>query len=168
MWGRPLDSTWSHHRRKHKVVRDQSLCSPLQASCSLLEPKCQPFYFFFLLIFIGGQLAPLYYVSIVEQSGVNLTYTYISSLLDFLPIQVITEHRVGSLSYQSRFSLTIYFIHSINRVYMSIPISQFILPLFFSLLGVYMFVLHVCVSISALQIHLFVPFFWTPHICINI
>ena len=39
----------------------------------------------------------------------------------------------------SRFSLDIYFIHSINSVYMSIPISQFI-PLSPFPLGIHMFV----------------------------
>ena len=39
-----------------------------------------------------------------------------------------------------------YFIHSINGVCMSTPVSQFILP--FSSLGVHMFVLYICVSTS--------------------
>ena len=42
-----------------------------------------------------------------------------------------------------------YLIHS--RVYMSIPMSQFI-PLFLSLLGIHTFLLYICVSSSALQI----------------
>ena len=42
-----------------------------------------------------------------------------------------------------------YFIHSISSVYMSIPVSQFILPHAFPL-GVGMFVFYVCVSASAL------------------
>ena len=59
----------------------------------------------------------------------------------------------------SRFSLVIYFMHGINSVYMSIPISQFIpnptpwLPP----LHVHTFVLCICVSISALQISLSIP-----------
>ena len=39
-----------------------------------------------------------------------------------------------------------YSIHGINGACMSIPVSQFIPP--FSSLGVHMFVLHICVSIS--------------------
>ena len=59
----------------------------------------------------------------------------------------------------SRFSLVIYFIHiSHISVYMSIPISQFIPPPL-SPLGVHMFVLYICVSISALQTGSSVPFF---------
>ena len=46
----------------------------------------------------------------------------------------------------SRFSLVIYFIHSINSVYMSIPISQFIPPLLSPLVS--MFDLYICVSIK--------------------
>ena len=50
---------------------------------------------------------------------------------------------------------------------MLIPISQFI-PLPLSPLGVHTSVLYVCVSISALQIGSSVPFFYIPHICVNI
>ena len=43
----------------------------------------------------------------------------------------------------SRFLLVIYFIHI--SVYMSIPVSQFIPPPHFSHLGVYTFVLYICI-----------------------
>ena len=46
------------------------------------------------------------------------------------------------------------FIHSINNVYLSILVSQFILP---HSLGVHSFVLYVYVSISALQIRSSIP-----------
>ena len=46
-----------------------------------------------------------------------------------------------------------------SSVYMSIPISQFIQPPRPFLLGIHMFVLYVCVSISALPIRSSVPFF---------
>ena len=45
--------------------------------------------------------------------------------LDFLPIWVTTEHCVEFPEPHSRFSLVIYFIHSIDTVYMSYPVSQF-------------------------------------------
>ena len=61
----------------------------------------------------------------------------------------------------SSFSLAICFIH--GTVYMSISISQFI-PSPCSSLGVYMFVLYTCVSISAFQITLSVPFSSIPHV----
>ena len=38
-----------------------------------------------------------------------------------------------------RFSLVIYFIHRVNNVYMSIPISQFIPPLFPCLVSIHLF-----------------------------
>jgi len=56
-----------------------------------------------------------------------------------------------------RFSLAIYFMHSINSVYLSVPISQFI-PISSSVLGNSKFVLYICDSISALQISLSIPF----------
>ena len=49
---------------------------------------------------------------------ISYTYTYIPSFLDFLPTWVTEEQLY------SRSSLVIYFIHSINSVYMSTPISQ--------------------------------------------
>ena len=55
---------------------------------------------------------------------ISCKHTYIPSFLDFLPIEVTTEHRVESPMLYSRFSLVIYFIHGI--VYMSISISQFL------------------------------------------
>ena len=68
----------------------------------------------------------------------------VPSFLDFLPIYVTTERWVEFLEVYSRLSLVIYFIHSINNVYMSIPISQFI-PTSLSPLGVYTFVLCILV-----------------------
>ena len=56
----------------------------------------------------------------------------------------------------SRFSLIVYFIYSVNWVYASIPVSQFIPPPFF---GIQKLVLYICDSISALQISLSVPVF---------
>ena len=55
------------------------------------------------------------------------------------------------------FSLLIYFIHNINSVYSSIPISQFFPPLY--LFPFFPFVLYICVSISPLQIRSSIPFF---------
>ena len=84
---------------------------------------------------------------------ITYMYTYTPSFLDFLPIEVTKEHWVEFPVLYSQFSLVIYFIHS--SVYMSIPISQFI-PLPHSLV-IHMFVLYVCVSISALQISSSIP-----------
>ena len=47
---------------------------------------------------------------------INYMYTYMPSCLDFLPIQVTTEHRVEFPEIYSRFSLVVCFIHSIDRV----------------------------------------------------
>ena len=55
---------------------------------------------------------------------------------------------------QERFSLVIYFIHSVSSVYMSIPISQF-LPLCFPSWCPYVGSLHL--SISVLQIKSSIP-----------
>ena len=83
------------------------------------------------------------------EKWVSDMYTYIPSSLDSLP--VYTEHWVGVPVLWSRFSSVIYFMHSI--VSMSIPVSQFIPPL------PSLFVLYICVSISALQISSSVAFF---------
>ena len=84
-------------------------------------------------------------------------YAYIPSVLDFLPIWVTTEHWGEFPLLYSRFSLVIYFIYSINRVYMSIPVPQFIPHSSLSPLGIHMFILYVCVSISSLQMCSSVP-----------
>ena len=69
-------------------------------------------------------------------------YTHIPSIFDFPPIQVTTEHRVEFPVLYSRFSLVIYFIHT--RVYISIPISQFIPPLPFPRWCPHIYSLHLC------------------------
>ena len=82
------------------------------------------FCLFVYLFLIGVQL--LYNVVLVSavQRSESAICIHISPLLDFLPIQVTTEHWVEFPMLYSRFSLVIYFIHI--SVYMSIPISQFI------------------------------------------
>ena len=65
----------------------------------------------------------------MQQSELAYTYTYIPPFLDFLPVSVTTEHWVEFSELYSRFSLVIYFMHSINTLYMSVSISQFIPPL---------------------------------------
>ena len=46
------------------------------------------------------------------------------SLLDLLPIKIITVHSEELPGLYRRFSLVIYFIHSVNSVCVSIPVSQ--------------------------------------------
>ena len=75
---------------------------------------------------------------------VSYTYTYAPYFLDFLPILLTTDHWVEFSVLYSRFSLAIYFVHSINSVCRSIPISQFIPHLPFSLWYPYVCFLHLC------------------------
>ena len=89
------------------------------------------FNLFFKKNFYWNTVAVQYCVSFyrtAKWSSYMCTYTYIPSFLDFLPIWVTTEHWVEFPVLYSRFSLVIYFIHSINSVYMSTPVSQFIPP----------------------------------------
>ena len=67
-------------------------------------------------------------VSAVQQSESAIRIYIIPLFLDFLPIWVTTEHCVEFPELHSRFSLVIYFIHGIDSVYMSVPVSQFIPP----------------------------------------
>lgn len=62
-------------------------------------------------------------------------------------------------------ALFIYFIQSINSVCMPTPTHP---PCASLPLGVHTFVLHVCVTISALQVSSSIPFFYIPHVCVNI
>ena len=71
----------------------------------------------------------------------------------------------------SMFSLVIYFIHSSNSVFVSIPISQCLphpRPPLSPLVGIHIFVLHVCVSFSALQIRSSIYHFSRFHIYVLI
>ena len=61
--------------------------------------------------------------STVQQSD-SATRIHNLSPLDFLPIWVTTEHWTVFPMLYSRFSLVFYFVHSINSVYTSIPVSQ--------------------------------------------
>ena len=116
------------------------------------------FPFFFKLIFIGVQL--LYNVVLVStvQQSESAIRIHISPLFsDFLPIQVTTEHSVEFPELYSRFSLVTYFIHSINNVYMSIPISQFIPPppSFTPLVSIHLFSTSVFLFLFCKQDHLY-------------
>ena len=54
-------------------------------------------------------------------------HTHISPhFLDFLPIQATTVHQVGFPVQYSKFSLVTHFIHSIDGVYVSVLIFQFV------------------------------------------
>jgi len=55
--------------------------------------------------------------------------------------------------------ILICFLHSISSVYTSIPVSQVIPPVPPFALGVLTFVFYICVSVSALQMRLSIPFF---------
>ena len=101
------------------------------------------FFFFFLVflnfilylfIFIGVQLLNnVVLVSAVQQSEPVTCIFIFTPFLDFLPIQVTTEHCVEFPVLDSWFSLVIYFICSINNVYVSVPISQLLPSHLFSL-----------------------------------
>ena len=81
--------------------------------------------FIFTLIFIGVELLYnilLVYTVLTEfinwfTKWISYEYTYIPSFLNFLPIYVTTEQWVEFPELYNRFSLVIYFIHSINSVY---------------------------------------------------
>ena len=62
------------------------------------------------------------------EKWVSYTCTCFHSFLDFLPIQVAIELWVDFPVLFTRFSLVIYFTHSKNSVYMSVPISQLFAP----------------------------------------
>ena len=72
-----------------------------------------------LFIFIGIQLLYQGCVSLCSTATwISRMFTCIS-FLDFLPIEVTTEHGIEFPVPCSRFSLVIYFIHSISSVYTS-------------------------------------------------
>ena len=122
------------------------------------------FFFFFggepLLflkwIFAGAQL--LYNAKFLVDSKINQLYIHICPLLFGFPshLRVTSEHWLEFPVIDSKFSLVIYFIHSINSVYMSTQFQY--IPPFLPPLIVYIFALYHCVSISVLQIRSSIPF----------
>ena len=88
--------------------------------------------------------------SFLLYSKVNQLYVYIYSLFFVFPSH-LGHHRALSRvpCALKRFSLVIYFIHRINSVCISIPISQFIHPT--SLLGIHKFVLYTCALVLFLK-----------------
>ena len=92
-------------------------------------------------------------------------YTYNPSFLDFLTIQVTTEHQVESPVPHSRFSLGLSVLCRASIVYMfhSLSSNPRFLPL-----AVQTFVLYIFVSICALQISLSVPVLQIPRVNIFI
>ena len=96
------------------------------------------------------------FISAVQQSE-SAIYIHLSSLF-WISCPFRSPESIEFPVLYSWFSLVIYFIHSLNNVYMSVSTSRFLPPGLFPL-GVCTFVLYVCVSISALHIGSSVPFF---------
>jgi len=88
-----------------------------------------------------------------------MSFIYIYLFFNFLTIQVTTEHCVEFPVLYSRLALVIYFIQSINSVYMSIPISQFIpfppFPTWYS----YLCSLHLCLYFCFVKKIIYTNFF---------
>ena len=84
---------------------------------------------FFLKIFYWSMVALQCCVSLhCTTKWISHTHTGIPFLLDFPPIQVTTVHQVEFPEPYSMFPSVVSFIHSINNVYMSMPVSQFLPP----------------------------------------
>ena len=109
-----------------------------------LDSTCYILFFIHFFFLYNVELVP----------AVHQGELVILSVLNFLSIQVTTEHLVAFPVLQSRFSLVTYFMCS--SVYMSIPISQFIpspIPCWYAC------VFFTSVSVSPLQISSSVLFF---------
>ena len=87
---------------------------------------------------------------------ISYTYTRVPSFLAFLPIYVTTQHWV---EFPLLYSICYCVIHWLSVlyviVYMSVPISQFILPSF--CLGIHKFVLYFCFANKFISIIFFIP-----------
>ena len=121
-----------------EVISSEGYQAPLQAHWIMIF-----FFFNFYWCLVALQCC-IHFCSTEKCIG------YTPPFLDFLPIQFTMECWGELPVLYIRFLLAIYFIYS--SAYMSIPISQLIPPPY--PLGIHMFILYVCVSISALQISL--------------
>ena len=126
--------------------------------------SCQPVDFL-KLIFIGVQL--LYNVVSFCCTAKWVRYPFTYTPLCWISFQLKPPRSIGqsSLFYTTNYTLVIYFIHSINRVYISIPISQFIPPPFHR--GIHTFVFYICVF-SCFADKIIYTIFLIALICINI
>ena len=115
------------------------------------QGSSQGSFFFLIVLLYSVEL-----VSAVQQSE-SAIYIHLSSLF-WISCPFRSPESIEFPVLYSWFSLVIYFIRSLNSIYMSISTSQFLPPGPFPL-GVCIFVLHICVSTSALQIGSCVPFF---------
>ena len=98
--------------------------------------------FFSFLNFYRSIVALQWCISFLLYSKANKLYVYIYPLYFWISFPFRSpEYWVAFPVLYSRFSLVMYFIHSINSGYMSIPIFPFI-PYPFPLLGIPMFVLY--------------------------
>ena len=134
-----------------------------QALCfwgTLIKNKTSPLIHrqAYLIVFWVEIFLKKIYWSIVDlQCCVNFcctakwfSFMYIYYFSYSFPLWFITGYWVESPVLYSRFSFVTSFIRSINSVYVSIPVSQFIPPAL-SPLGIHTFALYLCVSISAFQ-----------------
>jgi len=100
-------------------------------------------------------------------SKVNQLYIYIHPLFYGFPTEGTTEHWVEFPVPYGKFSLIIYFMHSISSVYMSIPIFQFASPLLSCMVSIHSFSTSVFLFLLCKHDHLN-HFFQIPHTCVNI
>ena len=93
-------------------------------------------------------------------------YTYIPSFWISFPFRSPQSWVEFPMVY-SRFSLVIYFIHSISDVYMSIPISQLIPPIFPYVCALYLFVCFCFANniIESLLIRKYIHMYFIKHGC---
>ena len=116
------------------------------------------------LIFIGIQLiCNIMLLSSVQQSE-SAIHTHISPPF-WISFPFGSPQSVEFPLLDSMFLLLIYFIHSINRVHVSVP-NLLIPPSRPHLVSIHLF--STSVFISVLQISSSVPFCQIPHICVNI
>ena len=107
-------------RPSSRSIREAKPIEVLRIECFVLTVSL-----FFLVYWsmVDLQCYVIYYCTV---KWFSYTHTYIHSFLDSFPIQVITEYWVEFPMLYSSSLLVICFIYS--SVYMSVPISQFILP----------------------------------------
>ena len=137
-------------------AQTQASCFPGQRVRLMMDS----FFFSFLLVFMEYSCSSML-CQFLLYSKVNQPYTYTHLLFFGFPSHLGHHRALSRAPCAIQWVLISYLFYTQQCIYVNPSLPIYCTPP--SPLGIHTFVLYVCVSISALQISLSVPFFQIPH-----